>query len=180
MDIRVRLFYSQVCSLVTSLRHTGWLPDCYTTYQNILPAPVVLLDKGIFIASDTDVLFDQLGSDFTDYLAEMGFDWKRLAGAKVLRIGRYRARDYIDKVAHTDSGNFLDHNVRVNSVISGYQMLNGTFSRRLGDLASSQVLKKTSLLFTIIPANSTTGLPEKVDVPFVAAFVGVPFNDGPS
>jgi hypothetical protein len=110
----------------------------------------------------------------------MNFDWKRLAGAKVLRIGGYRARDYIDKVAHTESGNFLDHNVRVNSVISSYQMFNGAFSRRLGDLASSYVLKKTSLLFTIIPANSTTGLPEKVDVPFVAAFVGEQFDDGQS
>ncbi len=179
-DTRVRIASSPgrlARNLILSL---GWYPDCYTTYQNILPAPIVLLDKGIFIAPDTDVLFDQLGSDFTDYLAAKGFDWKRLAGAKVLRISGYSARDYIDKVAHTDSGNFLDHNVRVNSVISSYQLSNGSFSQRPGDVADSLVLKRTSLLFTIIPANSTTGLPEKVHVPFVAAFIGKPFDDGPS
>ena len=27
---------------------SGWWPDCYTISQNILPAPIVLLDKSIF------------------------------------------------------------------------------------------------------------------------------------
>lgn len=180
MDIRVRLFTLSGSLPRDSIMLSGWWPDCYTTYQNILPAPIVLLDKGIFIAPDADVLFNQLGSDFTDYLAAKGFDWRRLAGAKVQRIGGYSARDYIDKVARTESGNFLDHNVRVNSAVSSYQLLNGTFSQNRGALASSAVLKHTSLLFTIIPVNSTTGLPEMIDVPFVAAFIGEPFNDGPS
>jgi hypothetical protein len=138
------------------------------------------LDEGVFIAPNSDVLFDQLGSGFADYYRAKGFDWKRLAGARVLRIGGYSARDYIDKIARRESGNFLDHNVRVNSVVSSYQISNASLSQRLGDLATSLVLRRTSLLFTLIPASSTTGLPEKVNVPFVASFIGQPFDDGPS
>ncbi|KAI0289964.1 hypothetical protein BC826DRAFT_1106720 [Russula brevipes] len=160
--------------------HTRWIPDCYNTYQNILPAPIVLLGEGVFIAPNSDVLFDQLGSGFADYYRAKGFDWKRLAGARVLRIGGYPARDYIHKIARTESGNFLDHNVRVNSVVSSYQISNASLSQRLGDLATSLVLRRTSLLFTLIPASSTTGLPEKVNVPFVAEFIGQSFDDGPS
>lgn len=70
---------------------------------------------------------------------------------KVQKIGGFPARDYIDKVARTDSGNFLDHNVRVNSVVSSYQISDATLSQRPGDLAASLVLKQTSLLFTLIP-----------------------------
>ena len=66
------------------------------TYQNILPAPIVLLDTGVFIAPDSNVLFDQLGPDFAKYFEKKGFDWKRLAGAKVLEIGGVSALDYID------------------------------------------------------------------------------------
>ena len=70
---------------------SGWLSDCHTTY------------------SPTN-----LGLSFTNYLRAKGFDWKCLAGARVLRIDKYSARDCIDKVARTESGKFLDHNVRVN------------------------------------------------------------------
>jgi len=157
-----------------------WFPRCYATYQNILPAPIVLLDEGVFIAPDSVELFDTLGSNFTDYYQAKGLDWRRLAGAKVLKIGGYSARDYIDKVARTDTGTYLDHNVRVNSVVSSYQLPNGNFSQRLGDLASSPVLKHTSLEFSLIPLDSPSGLAETIVVPYVASFNGEPFVDGPS
>ena len=152
------------------------------TYQNILPAPIVLLDAGVFIAPDSNVLFDQLGPDFAKYFEKKGFDWKRLAGAKVLEIGGVSALDYIDQVARTASGGFLDHNIRVNSVITSYQLPNGTLSQRLGDLASYPVLRQTSLNFSLIPINSPSGSPEFIDVPFVASLNGQPgqFTDGPS
>ena len=78
-DIRTRLFTLPSSLARNPIPLSGWWPDCYTIYQNILPAPIVLLDKGILFASDADVLFDRLGSDFTDYLAAKGFDWGRLA-----------------------------------------------------------------------------------------------------
>ena len=149
-------------------------------YENTLPAPIVLLDTGVFIALDSDVLFDGFGQDFADYFNKKGFDWKRLAGAKVLEIGGLTVLDYIDYVARTASGNFLDHNIRVNSVVSSYQLLNTTFSQRLGDLASSFVLRQTSLNFTLIPVDSPSGMPEYVDIPFVAGFRGKQFVDGQS
>ncbi len=156
----------------------GWFPDCHTSYQNILPAPVVILDNGVFIAPDSVEFLNQLGSNFTDFFAAKKFNWQRLAGAKVLTIGGLPAFDYIDKIARTVSGNFLDHNIRVNSVVSNYRILNTTFSQRLGDLAGLFFLTQTSLEFSLIPVNSTT--PELVDVPFVAALIGAPFTDGRS
>jgi len=158
----------------------GWFPGCYTTYQNILPAPIVLLDEGVFISPDSATLFDQIGPDFANYYKARGFDWKRLAGAKVVGIEGYSARDYIDKVARTDSGGFLDHNVRVNSVVSSYQMTGGNFTQRLGDVATNPFLKQTSLQFSLVPKDSLSGLPERVIVPFVTLFSGAPFSDGPS
>jgi len=126
------------------------------------------------------VLFDGFEQGFADYFTEKGFDWKRLAGAQVLEIGGLSALDYIDQVARTASGNYLDHNIRVNNVISSYAMNNGGFSQRLGDLASSYVVRQTSLNFSVIPVDSTSGTPECIDVPFVSYYPGQPFVDGQS
>ncbi|KAI9438208.1 hypothetical protein H4582DRAFT_2111656 [Lactarius indigo] len=158
--------------------HTRWFPNCYNSYQNILPAPVVILDKGIFIAPDSVEFLNQLGPEFTAFFAAKKFNWQRLAGARVLTIGGLPASDYIDNIARTVSSNFLDHNIRVNSVVSSYRIVNTDFSQRLGDLAGPLFLTQTSLKFSLIPVNSTT--PESVDVPFVADFIGESFTDGPS
>ena len=175
------LLHSKADPIVTLFLSSGWFPFCYfNTYQNILPAPVVLLGAGVFIAPDTDVLFNQLGQEFEDFFTAKGFDWRRLAGAKVVEIEGMPPRQYIDKVARTVSGNFLDHNIRVNSVVTSYQMPDGNFSQRLGDLASSSVLRQTSLKFSLIPVDSNSGEPEFIEVPFVAGFNGQTFVDGPS
>ncbi|KAH8994242.1 hypothetical protein EDB92DRAFT_1850975 [Lactarius akahatsu] len=158
--------------------HTRWYPSCYNTYQNILPAPVVLLDDGIFIAPDTVELLNGLGPDFAGFFAAKNFNWQRLAGARVLTIGGLPASVYIDEIARTVSGNYLSHNVRVNSVVSSYGITNTSFSQRFGDLAASSFLTQTSLTFSVIPANSTSS--EVVEVPFAAAFVGKSFTNGPS
>ncbi|KAI0299441.1 hypothetical protein B0F90DRAFT_1810686 [Multifurca ochricompacta] len=143
--------------------HTRWFPNCYNSYQNILPAPVVILDDGIFIAPDSVELLNQLGPNFISFFAAKGFNWQRLAGARVLTIGGLPASVYVDQIARTVSGNFLDHNVRVNSVISSYRIVGTSFSQRVGDLAGPIFLKQTSLKFLLIPANSKS--PELVDIP---------------
>ncbi|KAH9169340.1 hypothetical protein EDB89DRAFT_1908637 [Lactarius sanguifluus] len=158
--------------------HTRWVPNCYNSYQNILPAPVVILDNGIFIAPDSVELLNQLGSGFTAFFAAKKFNWQRLAGARVLTIGGLPASAYMDNIARTVSGNYLDHNVRVNSVVSSYRIVNTDFSQRVGDLAGQLFLTQTSLKFSLVPVNSTT--PESVDVPFVADFIGRAFTNGPS
>lgn len=158
----------------------GYVPNCYTKYEYILPAPVVMFNDSIFIAPDSVEFLNQLGPDFTGFFAAKNFNWVRLAGARVITIEGVLAVDYIDEIARTVSGNYLDHNVRVNSVLSSYRIANGSFSRRLGDLAGRFVLTKTrkSLTFSLIPVNSTKA--EFVDVPFVANYRGTPFTDGPS
>ncbi|KAF8270049.1 hypothetical protein EI94DRAFT_1798552 [Lactarius quietus] len=158
--------------------HTRWFPSCYNSYQNVLPAPVVILDNGIFIAPHSVEFLTQIGHNFIDFFAERNFNWQRLAGAQVLTIGGLPASDYIDKIASTVSGNFLDHNVRVNSVVSSYWIPNTTILGRLGDLAGPFFLTQTSLNFSLILVNST--VPEFVDVPFVASFGGESFTDGQS
>ncbi|KAH9169337.1 hypothetical protein EDB89DRAFT_1854571 [Lactarius sanguifluus] len=158
--------------------HTRWLPNCYNSYHNILPAPVVILDNGIFIAPDSVEFLSQFGTNFTDFFVAKKFNWQRLAGARVLTIGGLPASDYIDEIARTVSGNFLDHNIRLNSVVSSYRILDTTISQRLGDLAGPLFLTQTSLNFSLIIVNSTT--PELIDVPFVASFLGAPFTNGRS
>ncbi|KAI9463969.1 hypothetical protein BJY52DRAFT_1401034 [Lactarius psammicola] len=147
--------------------HTRWLPDCYTSYQNILPAPVVILDNGIFIAPDSVEFLNQSGSNFTHFFAAKKFNWQRLAGAKVITIGGIPAFDYIDNIARTVSGNYLDHNIRVNSAVSSYRIANTSFSQRLDE---PRILTHSG--------NSST--PELVDVPFAASLIGTPFTDGRS
>lgn len=159
---------------------SGWLPNCYMTFGNILPAPIVILDTGVFIIPNSVELLSRYGDDFTGLLDAKGFDWKRLAGAEVIEIGGLPVRQYIDKIASTVSGNFLDHNIRVNSVVSGYQISGSSLSQSLGDHACELFPKQTSLNFSLIPVGSTSGAPEQVNVPFVAFFVGNGFTDGPS
>lgn len=78
------------------------------------------------------------------------------------------------------SGNFLDHNVRVNSVVSSYRIVGSKWSQRFGDHASELFLKQTSLDILLIPEGSPSGASETVNVPFVAELVGNSFADGPS
>ena len=157
-----------------------WIPYCYLSYNNILPAPIVILDEGVFITPDSVKLLDSIGPGFTSFFAEKGFDWKRLAGAKVIEINGTPVLDYIDIIARSISGTYLDHNVRVNSVVSSYRIVGSEWSQRLGDHASELFLKQTSLDFLLIPKDSASGTPETVNVPFVAEFIGGNFADGAS
>jgi len=172
--------FRHILSHPPSILLSVWIPYCYLTYNNILPAPIVLLDDGVFIAPDSVKLLDQLGPGFTKYLADKGFDWKRLEGAKVIEIGGLPVLDYIDKIAKTVSGSYLDHNVRVNKVVSSYRIAGSQWSQRLGDHASELFLKQTSLDMLLVPKGSASGATETVTVPFVAGYLGYDFTDGPS
>lgn len=161
---------------------TGWYPYCYTTYQNLLPAPVVSLDvngtQNVYIVPDLVEYISLIGDGYTSYYDSLGFDWKRLAGAKVLQIGGMDAYDYVDYIASTVSGNFLDHGVRVNSVFSGYRISSDAFSQRIGDLAGPSWISQTDLTFVVVLANSTEE--ETVTVPYLADFAGTDFTDAAS
>ncbi|KAI0267484.1 hypothetical protein BC834DRAFT_982168 [Gloeopeniophorella convolvens] len=158
--------------------HTGWFPNCYIQHQSILPAPVVILEGEVFVAPDSAEFLAMFGPDFANFFAAKKFNWQRLAGAKVLSIGGLAPFDYIDKVAREVTGTYLDHNVRVNSVVTSYRISNTDFSQRLGDLGGPIFSPLTSLKFTLIPVNSTK--PEAVDVPYVSSYAGPPFTDGHS
>ncbi|KIM41633.1 hypothetical protein M413DRAFT_411566 [Hebeloma cylindrosporum] len=159
--------------------HTRYFPACYNAFQNILPAPVVSLEENgvqnLFVAPDSVEFLSQLGAPFTNYFDSIKFDWKRLAGAKILQIDGMDPYDYVDLVARTVSGNYLDHGVRVNSVFTSYRISGSTFSQRLGDLAGPIDVTRTSLKFELIAVNSTKV--ETVDVPYLASFIGVSFTD---
>lgn len=181
MDILVRNYsLGQYSSIY--LRHCyilGWFPSCYNTFQNLLPAPVVILEENgqqdVFIAPDSVELFNLLGTEFTGFFESIHFDWQRLAGARVLEIEGMSAFDYIDLIAHTVSGNYLDHGVRVNSVLSSYRIVDNDFSQRVGDLAGPPFPNQNSLTFSLIPVNSNKA--ETVAVPYLAMFLSNPFTD---
>ncbi|KAG5639738.1 hypothetical protein H0H81_000018 [Sphagnurus paluster] len=159
---------------------TGWWPDCYTIFQNLLPTPIINIEEngvqGVYIAFDIVELFTQLGPEYSDYFDSIGFDWKRLQGAKVLEIEGQDPYAYVDHVAKTISGNYLDHGIRVNSVFSSYRISSGgVFSQRVGDLAGPWSVDQDSMTFKLITINSTTA--ETVKVPFLASYLGAPFTD---
>jgi hypothetical protein len=85
---------------------------------------------------------------------------------------------YVDLIARTVSGNYLDHGVRVNSVFTSYRISGTTFSQRLGNLAGPIDVTRTSLNFKLIAVNSTKI--EIIDIPYLANFIGVPFTDSAS
>ncbi|KZV96492.1 hypothetical protein EXIGLDRAFT_424620 [Exidia glandulosa HHB12029] len=159
--------------------HTRWFPSCYTTFQNLLPAPITSLLKDgkedVYIVPDLTDFIPLLGTAYTDFLANIGFNWQRLAGAKVLEIQGIPARDYVDKVAKEVSSNYLDHGVRVNSVYSTYRIVSNAFSQRFGDLAGPSLPTLRGLTFNLIVANGTK--PEKVFVPYVSSYIGASFTD---
>ncbi|KAI0075954.1 hypothetical protein K474DRAFT_1317140 [Panus rudis PR-1116 ss-1] len=174
-------FNRDVYNLTTRLNdgHTRWFPNCYTTFQNILPAPIVNLEENgkqnVFIAPDSVEFINLLGANFTNHFEQIGFNWQRLAGAKVLAINGQDPFDYIDLIARTESGNYLDHGVRVNSVFTSYRISGTDFSQRLGDLAGPAFPDRDSLTFRLIPVNSSK--PETVTVPYFANYLGAPFTD---
>ncbi|GLB39840.1 hypothetical protein LshimejAT787_0703500 [Lyophyllum shimeji] len=159
--------------------HTRWFPDCYTSFQNILPAPVITIEEngvqGVYIAFDSVEFLSQLGPDYAGYFDSIGFDWKRLQGARVLQIEGKDPYDYVDQIARTVSGNYLDHGVRVNSVFTSYRISGAAFSQRVGDLAGPTGVAQNSLTFKLVTVNSTKV--ETVTVPFLANYLGSPFTD---
>ncbi|PPQ92503.1 hypothetical protein CVT25_010336 [Psilocybe cyanescens] len=159
--------------------HTRYFPACYNAFQNILPAPVVSLEENgvqnLFVAPDSVEFISQLGTEYTDFFDSINFDWKRLAGAKIVQIEGQDPYDYVDLIARTVSGNYLDHGVRVNSVFTSYRISGGVFSQRIGDLAGPLDVTRTSLNFKLITVNSTKV--ETVQIPYLADFIGVAFTD---
>jgi hypothetical protein len=170
--------------MVVQLTSVVWYPYCYVVLQNLLPAPVVTIEvdgiQGVYIAPDLVEFIPLLGSAYTSYFDSINFNWRRLAGAKVLQIEGQDAYDYIDFLARTEVGEFLDHGVRVNSVFSSYIMSGVDFSyqQRFGALAGQLFPDRNNLTFNLITVNSTK--PETVTVPYLAYYFGAPVTDGPS
>lgn len=154
----------------------GWLPTCYRSFPNFLPAPVVTLEKNgvqsVFVAPDAVELVQLLGKEYTSYFDSIGFNWQRLAGARVLEIGGMDAYDYADLIASTNSSNYLDHGVRVNSVFSGYKY-SDTWMQKFGDIANPALPELETLTMKLIPGNGSDA--ETVTIPFLASYTGAPF-----
>jgi len=135
--------------------------------------------EGVYVAPDAGDLIPLVGSNFTAFFDNIGFNWSRLAGAHIIAINGLPPYEYVDRIATNTSGNYLDHGVRVNSVFSSYRLDgNNLFSQRFGDLAGPPFPDPESVTYTLIPVNSTK--PETVTVPYAADFIGAAFTDGPS
>ena len=167
------------CSCADAPVPPGWLPSCYSTFQNLLPAPVVTLEENgvqsVFVAPDSVEFINLLGTDYTSFFDSIGFNWKRLAGAKVLKIEGQDPYAYAKHIAATKSGNYLDHGVRVNSVFSSYRISGTDYSQRFGDIAGPAFPDLETLTLTLIPVNSTKA--ETIKVPFLSDYLGEQFTD---
>ncbi|KAJ1304929.1 hypothetical protein OPQ81_006062 [Rhizoctonia solani] len=163
--------------------HTLWLPSCYwAAFQNIAPAPLIALENNgsqdIYIAPNAAQFISLLGTNYTSYYDAKGFDWKKYAGAKVLTIDGVPAWLYVNGIATTYSGNYIDHNIRVNSVFTNYRISGGAWSQRLGDFAGPLFPDKDALTLSLTLPNSTKI--EIVKFEYRAGYLGAPFTDGPS
>ncbi|CAE6477326.1 unnamed protein product [Rhizoctonia solani] len=164
--------------------HTLWLPACYwAAFQNILPAPLIALEKNgsqdIYIAPNSVQFISLLGTNYTSYYDAKGFNWKKYAGAKVHTIDGVSAWNYVNGIATNYSGNYIDHNIRVNSVFTNYRVTeDGLWSQRLGDFGGPIFPDKESLTLSITAVNSTQ--PETVKFEYRATYLGAPFTDGAS
>lgn len=156
-----------------------WIPRCYMNWEAICPTPIVSLSVGgrerVYIAPDASEFVSLVPNGFTRYYDSIGFDWKRLAGAEVLQIESMDPYDYVDLVADTVTGNYLDHGVRVNSVFTSYRLFGSSFSQRFGDLAGRSFSPIENLTFVLTPVGATQ--PETVTVPFLHVFMGNSFSD---
>lgn len=164
------------------LRPIVWIPHCYINWEAVCPTPIVSLSVGgrerVYIAPDAGDFVSLAPNGFTKYYDSIGFDWKRLAGSEVLQIESMDPYDYVDLVADTVTGNYLDHGVRVNSVFTSYRLLGASFSQRFGDLAGRSFSPIENLTFVLIPVGETE--PETVTVPFLHVFMGNSFSDADS
>lgn len=144
-----------------------------------MPTPVISLADGgefsVFVAPDAAEFVGSLGTEFTGFYDKLGFDWKRLAGAKVVEVEGKDPYDYIDYLATTQAGNYLDHGIRVNSVFTGYRIVGTTWSQRFGLFAGRQFPDEDYLTMRVIPVGSHQA--EEVKVPFYASYLGAPFTD---
>ena len=156
-----------------------WLPNCYVNWEALLPTPVVSITvdgiEGVYIAKDTAAFLSLVPEGFTSYYKSIGFDWERLAGAQVLQIEGLEPYDYVDFVADTVTGNYLDHGVRVNSVFTGYRLSGSSFSQKFGDLAGRVFSPVQNLTFSLVTVGATQA--ETVTVPFLNVFTGNSFSD---
>ncbi|CCO32378.1 hypothetical protein BN14_06438 [Rhizoctonia solani AG-1 IB] len=149
---------------------------------NVAPAPLIALEKNgaqdIYVAPNAVEFISLLGANYTSYYDEKGFNWKKYAGAKVLTIEGVPAWIYVNGIATTYSGNYIDHNIRVNSVFTNYRISGGAWSQRLGDFGGPIFPDKDSLTLSLIPVNSTQA--ETVKFEYRATYLGAPFTDAPS
>ena len=159
--------------------HIVWLPNCYLNWEALLPTPIASLSvdgiESVYIAPDVVDFVSSIPPGFTSFYESIGFDWQRLAGARVLQIEGMDPYDYVDWVADTVTGTYLDHGVRVNSVFTGYRLSGSLFSQKFGDLAGRAFDPIENLTFSLLPVGATQA--ENVTVPFLDVFLGHGFSD---
>ncbi|KAL7414430.1 hypothetical protein BDY24DRAFT_385182 [Mrakia frigida] len=167
--------------------HTIFESPCYWgAFQSILPFPIVALapsansslsDVEIRIAPDATSITRNLGSRF---LASYGIDdFSVYNGALVTQINGMPATEYVEFVADTVTGTYLDLGVRTNSVFTSYRLTAAsTFSQRFGDFAGILFPDTAGVNMTVQRVNSTT--PETLNAPYQSFYLGEDFSDADS
>jgi hypothetical protein len=159
----------------------GYTPSCYLAYQSVLPTPITSLydpeaeEHSIYISPNAVELMTMMGKNYTDYFDSIGFDWKRLAGAKVLSLDNSDPYAHVDWIANTVTGNYLDHGVRVNQVYTSYRIAADVWSQRVGDFAGPIDVSRADVPMKLLLVNATE--PEDVRVPYYALLIGFQFTD---
>lgn len=167
--------------LVFIASFAAWLPNCYVTWEALLPTPMVSLSvngtENLYVVPDAVEFMSLVPQGLISHYESIDFNWERLAGVQVLQIEGMDPYGYVDLVADTVTGNYLDHGVRVNSVFSGYRLSGSSFSQKFGDLAGRVFNPIQNLTFKYVPVGATQAEAETVTVPFLYVFTGSSFAD---
>ncbi|KAI0037089.1 hypothetical protein K488DRAFT_39889 [Vararia minispora EC-137] len=169
-------FNKDLYQFINSLNdgHTQWLPNCYVIWENLLPIPIVSLEvngtQNVYVVPDAVQFVDLIPNGFEEFYSNLGIDWATLAGALVTSIEGMDPYTYVDHIADTVSGNFLDHGVRVNSVFSSYRLSGSSWSQKFGDFAGRLFSSTENVTLTVVP--NGLAAEETVTIPFLAARMG--------
>ena len=133
-------------------------------------------EQSVFVAPDAVEFLGLLGPEFAAHFAALGFDWERLAGARVLEIGGMGAYEYASFIAETQTGTYLDHGVRVNRAFSSYAVTGSNYTQRIGDIAGPVFPDLESLTMKLVPVGASEA--ETIEIPFLSTYLGTePFAD---
>ncbi|KAI9295408.1 hypothetical protein K502DRAFT_341760 [Neoconidiobolus thromboides FSU 785] len=174
-----RLFHKDISDLFLELRdgHTIYLPKCYSSFQFLLPFPLVLIEKDEKLIVKVKGGLPYLEREIETWKS-MGVNVSEFDNAIVEKIDNKEAIIAIEEIADTRYGTSRDPHSRMNGALSSFKLINGTWKWDFGAFVEANLPpKKSHVLFEF----NINGNKVVLNVPYLArAVYQGEFKDGKS